>query len=74
LDTFQSLRGWLKEVAPANIQDISVTLDTFQSLRGWLKELAFQNIDIIFVTLDTFQLLISPYFATILCFLSPPAT
>ena len=29
LDTFQSLRGWLKELVWLNISVISVTLDTF---------------------------------------------
>ena len=39
LDTFHLLSGWLKEVAPSNIADISATLDTFWN-RGWLKDSA----------------------------------
>ena len=43
MDTFQLLSGWLKDLAPSNINCIFVTLDTFHLLSGWLKELAFQN-------------------------------
>ena len=37
-ETSQSLRGWLKEEAKANMKDMSVTEETSQALRGWLKE------------------------------------
>ena len=72
LDTFHLLIGWLKEVASRNIHCILSTLDTSQSLIGWLKEVASQNKPCIFVTFEVSQVLISPYFSTILFFLSPP--
>ena len=34
----------LKEVAPENMPNMSVTEETFQSLRGWLKDTASLNI------------------------------
>ena len=42
-ETFQSLRGWLKEKASRNMPCMSVTEETSHVLRGWLKEEALQN-------------------------------
>ena len=34
---YQFPRFWLKEVAPSNMSNMSVTDETSQALRGWLK-------------------------------------
>ena len=39
-ETSQEPMSWLKEVALANILDMSVTEEGSQVFRGWLKEVA----------------------------------
>ena len=50
----------LKDVAPLNIVDMSVTWSTFHSDKSWLKDLAPPNILRMLVTLPTFHLDTSP--------------
>ena len=42
-ETFQALRGWLKEVAPDNMKDMSVTDETSHDERSPSKTVASRN-------------------------------
>jgi hypothetical protein len=52
---FQAPRDWLKDAAPKNMKDMSLTLDASQPASGWLKDVAKVNIKDMSVTLDVSQ-------------------
>ena len=59
-DVIQFPMSWLKESAPENILDRSVTSETSQPLMFWLNAVQFPNMVDISVTWEVSHLEISP--------------